>query len=78
VLLWQWPWTTIRTTELREYGALTISLAEELYRRDRGSIPPSEQALVGTYLEQLPDDGASELDDGTAERVEDPARASAH
>ena len=45
-------------------------LAEEIYRRERRSRPPSEDALVGTYLKSLPDDGSADLDDGTAPTVE--------
>jgi hypothetical protein len=45
-------------------------LAEEIYRRERGSRPPSDDALVGTYLKSLPDDGSADLDDGTAPTVE--------
>ncbi len=33
--------------ELRSYRQLVVSLAEELYRRERGAMPPSEEALVG-------------------------------
>jgi hypothetical protein len=42
---------------------LVILLATELYRRDHGTNPPSEQALVGPYLESLPDpfDGGSKV-----------------
>jgi hypothetical protein len=71
VLLFQWPWPTIRSSEKRQYRALVVLLAEELYHRERGSRPPSEEALVGPYLDHLPDDGSSELDDGTALRVDD-------
>ena len=34
-----------------------IMLAGELYRRDHGADPPSDEALVGPYLKELPDDG---------------------
>jgi hypothetical protein len=71
LLLFQWPWPAIHISEQRAYRALVIVLAEELYRRERGSAPPSEEALVGTYLDHLPDDGSSELDDGTAARIDD-------
>jgi hypothetical protein len=62
----QWPWPSIRISERREYRAMVVLLAEELYRRERGVPPPSEEALVGSYLDHLPDDGSDELDDGTA------------
>jgi hypothetical protein len=45
-------------------------LATELYRRERGSLPSSDEALVGTYLQSLPDDRAPDFDDGTAPIVE--------
>ena len=44
-------------------------LASELYHRERGTLPPSEDALVGTYLESLPDDGSAELGDETTPTV---------
>jgi hypothetical protein len=68
-------WPSVRDQERRGYRDLVVSLATELYRRDRGNAPPSEEALVGTYLRALPDDGSTELDDGSAEAVgEAPAR----
>jgi hypothetical protein len=73
VLLFQWPWPAIRTSEMREHRALVIRLADELYHRDHGSFPLSEQALVGPYLDHLPDDGSNDLDDGTAPKVDDSA-----
>ena len=47
-------------------------LATELYRRERGSVPSSDEALVGTYLQEqrCRDDGSAELDDGTTPTVE--------
>ena len=73
----QWPWPSIRVSEKREYRAMVVLLAEELYRRERGAPPPSEAALVGPYLIHLPGDGSEELDDGTAPTVED-SRTSKH
>jgi hypothetical protein len=70
-LLFQWPWPSISLQERRSHRALVVLLAEELYRRERGGSPPSEQALVGPYLESLPDDGAADLDDGTTPTVEE-------
>lgn len=70
-LLHQWPWPSISLQERRDHRALVIALAEELYRRERGGSPPSEDALVGTYLNRLPDDGTAELDDGRALTVEE-------
>ncbi len=34
---------------------LVVHLADRLYRRERGGPPPTPQALVGTYLEALPE-----------------------
>jgi hypothetical protein len=42
---------------------LVIMLATEIYHRERGALPPSEQTLVGTYLKSLPDDGSAGLAD---------------
>jgi hypothetical protein len=64
-----WLWPSVRDQERRGYRELVVSLAAELYRRERGSAPASEETLVGTYLRALPDDGAAELDDGSAETV---------
>lgn len=46
---------------------LVIMLAREIYRRERGALPASDESLVGTYLKALPDDGWSErAEDQTA------------
>jgi hypothetical protein len=66
----QWSWSPDRLRDRKDYRELVVMLAEEIYRRDRGSRPPSEDALVGTYLKSLPDDGSADLDDGTAPTVE--------
>jgi hypothetical protein len=73
LLLSQWPWPAIRISERRQHRALVVLLAEELYRRDRGPLPSSEAALVGPYLDHLPDDGSEEVDDGTAPTIGDSA-----
>jgi hypothetical protein len=57
------PWSPDRLHDRRAYSDLVLMLATEIYRRERGSLPPSEAALVGTYLESLPDDGSADLDD---------------
>ncbi len=49
---------------------LVLMLATEIYRRERGSLPPSDEALVGTYLKSLPDDGSADLADETTPTVE--------
>ncbi len=54
----------------RAYRDLVIMLATEIFHRERGAPPPTEDALVGTYLQGLPDDGSAELADGTTPTVE--------
>jgi hypothetical protein len=66
-------WPAVRQTEQRGYRELLVLLASELYHRERGTLPPSENALVGTYLESLPDDGSAELGDETTPTVWDSA-----
>jgi hypothetical protein len=75
VLLHFWPWPAIRTTERREHRALVLTVADELYKREHGKPPASEEALVGTYLDRLPSDGSDELDDGGAETISDQSAA---
>jgi hypothetical protein len=70
-LLGQWPWPSIKNSERRGHSALVLLLATEIYRRERGEVPPSEEALVGKYLQSLPDDGTADLDDGLTLTVED-------
>ncbi len=74
-LLCQWPWPSLGRQERGEYRALEILLAEELYRREHGRSPSSEDELVGTYIKSLLDEGAAGLDDGTSLTVEDPRLA---
>ena len=66
-------WTASRIKERQDHRTLTVLLAEALYRRERGASPPSEQALVGPYLDGLPDDVAADLDDGSALVVQEQA-----
>jgi hypothetical protein len=66
----QWRWSPDRLRDLKDYRDLVIMLATEIYRRERGAPPPTEDALVGTYLQSLPDDGSAELADGTTPTVE--------
>ena len=54
----------------KAYRDLVIMLATEIYRRERGAPPPTEDALVGTYLPSLPDDGSAELADERTPTVE--------
>jgi hypothetical protein len=64
------PWPPDRLQDRRAHRELLIMLATEFYRRERGSLPSSDEALVGTYLKSLPDDRSPDFDDGTAPRVE--------
>jgi hypothetical protein len=64
-------WPSVRNQELMGYRQLVILLAEELYHRERGVLPPSEEALVGTYLQTLPDDGSADVGDGMTPTVTD-------
>jgi hypothetical protein len=50
-------WPPNRLAYRRVHRELVIMLATELYRRERGALPPSEEALIGTYLKSLPDGG---------------------
>ncbi len=57
----QWPWSPDRLRDRGAYSDLVLMLAREIYRRERGSLPPTDVALVGTYLKSLPDDGSADL-----------------
>lgn len=52
-----WDLRSARVRERANHRALVVSLASQLYRRDHGSDPPTDEALVGPYLRKLPDDG---------------------
>jgi hypothetical protein len=58
-LLRTWGFRGVYLQDRANYRALVVLLASELYRRDHGGDPPSEEALVGPYLKELPDDGRS-------------------
>jgi hypothetical protein len=60
ILLSGWDVRSIRIRERANYRALVVLMASQLYRRDHGTDPPSEAALVGPYLKELPDDGLGE------------------
>jgi hypothetical protein len=49
---------------------LLVLLASELFRRERGAPPPNDEALVGTYLESLPNDGSPDAADALLPTVE--------
>jgi hypothetical protein len=63
-------WPPDRLVYRRAHRDLGIMLATEIYRRERGAPPPSEDALVGTSLLRLPDDDSVELDDVSAPIIE--------
>jgi hypothetical protein len=63
-------WPAVRQREQRGYQELVVLLAGELYHRERGALPPSDEALVGAYLESLPDDGSADLADEMTPTVE--------
>src|SRR5262249_45508170 len=69
ILLSHWFWPAIRTSERREHHEFVVLLASELDKREHGSLPASEALLVGLYLDRMPEDGSSELDDGSAATV---------
>jgi hypothetical protein len=56
----QWPWSPDRLGDRRAYSDLVLMLAGEIYRRERGSLPPTDETLVGPYLKSLPDDGSAD------------------
>jgi hypothetical protein len=76
VIAWSQTYPSVRRSEQVGYRELVIALAGELYHRERGVLLPSENALVGTYLESLPDDGSAEAYDESTPTVPD-ARATA-
>jgi hypothetical protein len=63
-------WPNVRRREQRSYRERLVLLAGEIYRRERGALPPSDEALVGTYLKSLPDDGSADLADEMTPAVE--------
>lgn len=63
-------WPNVRRREQHSDRELLVLLAGEIYRRERGAPPASDEDLVGTYLQRLPDDGSSDLADETTPTVE--------
>jgi hypothetical protein len=62
-LLRFWDLRTMRIGERVALRELVVQLATQLYRRDHGRGPDSEQDLVGPYLKALPDDGLGDPGD---------------
>jgi hypothetical protein len=58
-----------RRQERANRRAPAVVLARQLYRRDHGTAPPSDEALVGPYLESLPDDGVADAADRPGRRA---------
>jgi hypothetical protein len=59
-LLGMRPWSPGRHAYRRAHREIVITLATEIYHRERGALPASNEALVGTYLKSLPDDGSAD------------------
>ena len=59
-MLRNWDLQGLSRREGAGHRALVVFLAGELYRRERGTDPPSDEALVGPYLKELPDDGSGD------------------
>jgi hypothetical protein len=75
-VFWRWAdFTTFRDQELRGQHRLVYLVAEALYRRERGGPPPTDEALVGTYLDRLPDvpDAADDATIPALEATADPS-----
>jgi hypothetical protein len=62
-------WRSLRMTELANHRELLILLGTELYRRDRGTDPPTPEALVGPYLKSLPKEFPDEETDEAIPRA---------
>jgi hypothetical protein len=63
-------WSPDQHNYRRAHREMVIMLATEIYRRERVATPTSEEALVGTYLESLPDDGSADAPRETTPTVE--------
>ncbi len=76
-LINRWDLRAFRVRERAKHRALVILLASELYRRDHKKDPPSDEALVGPYLKELPDDGLGDAGPqaGRGEGCRDSGRA---
>jgi hypothetical protein len=70
-ILTAFRWSRLRITERANHRALVILLGTELYRRERGTDPPTPEALVGPYLKRLPSDDPYDETDATISRTGD-------
>ena len=64
----------MRAAETANYRDLVILLASELYRRERGTDPPTPEDLVGPYLKSLPAEFPQDLRDESIERTSKAAK----
>ena len=71
LILWNRFKPLMRPIEQSRHRALVVALASQLYYREHGALPPSEEALVGTYIKGLPDDGSAGIGDETTPTVVD-------
>jgi hypothetical protein len=71
LILWNRLKPLMRPSEKSGHRRLVVELAGQLYLRERGVLPPSEDALVGRYLKCLPDDGSAEIGDESTPTVVD-------
>jgi hypothetical protein len=72
-LEWQSPDRVIdakTVADRKAHRELVVMLAKEIYRREHGALPSSDEALVGPYLKSLPADGSLELVDEVTPIVE--------
>jgi hypothetical protein len=68
------PWTLTYRDERYAHRQLVLMLAAELYRAEHGAYPTSDDKLVGTYLEVLPDDGMAVFGDASVPMIDVRAR----
>jgi hypothetical protein len=66
----QWPWSPDRLRDRGAYSDFVLILARAIHLRERGSLPPTDEALVGSYLKRLPDDGSGDPADEMTPTVE--------
>ena len=59
----------VRADEAANHRALLILLASQLYRRERGTDPPTPEDLVGPYLESLPAESPEDMRDEAIDRT---------
>lgn len=69
-ILQDWKLGNVRPREQATRRALFVLLAGQLYRRDHGTDPPADEALVGPYLKELPGVGSG---DPTGAKTPDPS-----